>query len=35
LGFYDQAHFIREFSMVVGMTPFAYLKRHRAQADAE
>lgn len=27
LGFYDQAHFIREFQAVVGMTPFAYKKR--------
>ncbi|MCB9133829.1 MAG: helix-turn-helix domain-containing protein [Anaerolineales bacterium] len=29
LGFYDQAHFIREFSDVVGITPYAYLKRGR------
>lgn len=30
LGYYDQAHFIREFSAVVGITPFAYMKRkHR------
>jgi len=29
LGFYDQAHFIREFSAVVGMTPFAYMRRAR------
>lgn len=29
LGFYDQAHFIREFSAVVGMTPYAYLKRKK------
>jgi AraC-like DNA-binding protein len=28
LGFYDQAHFIREFRDVVGMTPYAYMKRH-------
>jgi AraC-like DNA-binding protein len=28
LGFYDQAHFIREFQGVVGMTPYAYMKRH-------
>jgi AraC-like DNA-binding protein len=28
LGFYDQAHFIREFSAVIGMTPQAYAKRH-------
>ena len=27
LGFYDQAHFIREFKAVVGMTPYSYLKR--------
>lgn len=35
MGFYDQAHFIREFRTVVRMTPFAYLKRQRAQSDAE
>lgn len=29
LGFYDQAHFIREFSAVIGMTPYAYMKRKR------
>ncbi len=29
LGFYDQSHFIREFSAVVGMTPYAYLQRSR------
>jgi transcriptional regulator GlxA family with amidase domain len=29
LGYYDQAHFIREFSSVIGQTPYAYLKRHR------
>lgn len=28
-GFYDQAHFIREFSAVIGMTPNAYVKRSR------
>ena len=27
LGFYDQAHFIREFRSVIGMTPTAYTKR--------
>lgn len=27
LGFYDQPHFIREFRAVIGMTPFAYMKR--------
>jgi AraC-like DNA-binding protein len=29
LGYYDQSHFIREFSAVVGMTPYAYLSRYR------
>jgi transcriptional regulator GlxA family with amidase domain len=29
LGFYDQAHFIREFSAVIGMKPYAYMKRSR------
>jgi transcriptional regulator GlxA family with amidase domain len=27
LGFYDQSHFIREFSAVIGLTPYAYMKR--------
>lgn len=27
LGFYDQAHFIREFTAVVGMTPYRYMQR--------
>jgi AraC-like DNA-binding protein len=27
LGYYDQSHFIREFRAVIGMTPYAYLKR--------
>ena len=31
LGFYDQAHFIREFRDVVGITPYAYLKRGRGR----
>lgn len=26
-GYYDQAHFIREFNSVVGMAPGAYLPR--------
>jgi len=29
LGFYDQSHFIREFSAVIGMTPYRYLARKR------
>jgi AraC-like DNA-binding protein len=34
LGFYDQPHFIREFSTVIGMTPYDYIKRHRRQSEA-
>lgn len=34
LGFYDQAHFIREFRSVIGMTPTAYKKR-QPPADAD
>jgi AraC-like DNA-binding protein len=30
LGFYDQAHFIREFRAVVGMTPYRYMQRSRS-----
>jgi AraC-like DNA-binding protein len=33
LGFYDQAHFIREFRDVVGMTPYAYMKRHERRTQ--
>lgn len=33
LGFYDQAHFIREFRSVVGMTPTAYIKRQKPSAE--
>jgi AraC-like DNA-binding protein len=29
LDFYDQAHFIREFKAVIGLTPSAYLRHHR------
>lgn len=32
LGWFDQAHFSREFSAVVGQTPSAYLRRARADA---
>jgi AraC-like DNA-binding protein len=32
LGFYDQSHFIREFSAVVGMTPATYMKRKHSSA---
>jgi AraC-like DNA-binding protein len=37
LGFYDQSHFIREFSAVVGMTPYAYMQRSlkRSQTSSE
>ncbi len=28
-GFYDQAHFIREFSAVIGLTPYRYLERSK------
>lgn len=27
LGYYDQSHFIRDFSAVIGMTPYSYMKR--------
>ncbi len=30
LGYFDQSHFIREFNAVVGMTPYAYMKRSGA-----
>jgi transcriptional regulator GlxA family with amidase domain len=33
LGFYDQAHFIREFRAVTGMTPYAYLERHHKHLE--
>lgn len=29
LGFYDQAHFIRQFRAVIGMTPYRYMQRSR------
>ncbi len=34
-GFYDQAHFIREFKAVIGLTPGAYLARHQARLLGE
>lgn len=34
LGYYDQAHFIREFSSIIGITPYAYMRRkHPDSAD--
>ncbi len=34
LGFFDQSHFIREFNAVIGMTPYAYVKRsHKRTAS--
>lgn len=32
-GFYDQSHFIREFSAVIGISPHAYIKRTRAHTE--
>lgn len=34
LGFYDQSHFIREFSAVIGMTPYAYRKRTHKESES-
>ena len=34
LGYYDQAHFIREFKQVTGMTPGKYRKRSRSRRVA-
>lgn len=31
LGYFDQSHFIREFGTVIGVTPYAYMKRHLNQ----
>lgn len=34
LGYYDQAHFIRDFRSIVGITPYAYMKRkHKRTAE--
>ncbi len=33
LGFFDQSHFIHEFSAVTGTTPYAYLKRTRQEPE--
>lgn len=35
LGYHDQSHFIREFQSVIGMTPYAYLKRSRQPAGTK
>ncbi len=34
LGFYDQSHFIREFSAVIGMTPYTYMRRKHKRSGA-
>lgn len=33
-GYYDQSHFIREFSAVIGLTPYAYRRRNRQRPEA-
>jgi AraC-like DNA-binding protein len=33
MGWFDQAHFSRDFSAVVGLPPSAYLHRSRTAAD--
>jgi AraC-like DNA-binding protein len=33
LGFYDQSHFIREFSAVIGLTPYAYYMKRKRSGD--
>ena len=35
LGFYDQSHFIHEFSAVVGMTPYSYMQRSLKRSYSE
>ncbi len=35
LGFYDQSHLIREFSAVVGMTPYRYMQRSQQGKPTE
>jgi AraC-like DNA-binding protein len=34
LGYYDQSHFIHEFGAVIGLTPYAYMKRTLSQRKA-
>jgi AraC-like DNA-binding protein len=35
LGFYDQAHFIREFRDVIGMTPYSYMQYSQKSKPSE
>ena len=35
LGFYDQSHFIREFTQVVGITPYRYMQRRQKRKQSE
>lgn len=35
LGYFDQSHFIREFSLVVGLTPYTYMQRGKERDGAD
>jgi AraC-like DNA-binding protein len=35
LGYFDQSHFIREFSSVVGLTPYTYMQRGKTRPNLE